>query len=149
MPFEYRLESLLALRASLEDKTLNELAILNGALERARATLRELRSTKVRFVRRQSEDRKVGRVDPEKILAEALYLDQVDADIKTTELTLQKQRELVRLKREELLQKSRERQVLEKLKEKHRERYKKEVDRKEATQAEELFLSRYSKNEAD
>ena len=127
MPFEYRLESLLALRASLEDKTLNELAILNGALERARATLRELRSTKVRFVRRQSEDRKVGRVDPEKILAEALYLDQVDADIKTTELTLQKQRELVRLKREELLQKSRERQVLEKLKEKHRSATKKKL----------------------
>ena len=149
MPFRFRLESVLSIKSAFEEKALNELAVLNVALERMKMKLRELEVTKSDFVRKQAEQRNVGRTDLERILAETLYLEVLDAELQTTKQVLRSQRVAVRSKREEALKMSRERQILEKLKEKHRARYEKDADRKEATQADELFLSRRSIEKPD
>ena len=149
MPFRFRLESVLSIKSAFEEKALNELAVLNAALERMKMRMRELEFTKSDFVRKQTDRRTVGRTDLEGILAEPLYLEVLDAELQTTKQVLRSQREAVRSKREDVIKKTRERQVLEKLKEKHRARYEKEADRKEATQADELFLSRRSIEKPD
>ncbi len=58
---------------------------------------------------------------------------------------LEEQRSVADAKRVELVSKRRERKILEKLKDKHRTRYLKELDRKEATLVDELSLTRYSR----
>ena len=72
-------------------------------------------------------------------------MERLNADIKTTNRLLEEQRAAADAKRAELVSKRRERRILEKLREKHRTRYLKELDRKEATLVDELSLTRYGR----
>ena len=149
MPFQFRLESVLAIRTALEEQALRELAGLNAEFERTRLQIRGLDATKSAFLHQLAEQRQLGEANIERILADTLYLERLNAELQGTKQVLRSKREAVRSKRSEVVKKTRERQVLEKLKEKHRARYEKEIDRKEATEADELFLSRYSGGNAN
>lgn len=146
MPFQFRLQSVLSLKASLEEQTGNELAILNAKAERAQLELEALRTRREDLLDEMGDRRKRRNLDAERILAEALYLERLNAELQIARQVLQRQRALAAAKRAELVGISRERKVLEKLKEKHQARYQKELDRKDATLAGELFLARHNRD---
>ena len=141
MPFSFRLESVLSLKSSQEEMVRNQLAVLNSHVTQARSILEELERTRGDCIAEMDARRRAKRIHPERIRSEALYLDRLNADIHTAKLVLEQRVSAARAKREELVGISRERRILEKLKEKHQARYRREQDRKDATLVTELFLS--------
>ena len=149
MAFRFRLESVLSLKTSQEEQVRNQLAILNARVAEARREVTKLLALKADLFRVMEDRRRPGSVDPEDIRFEALYLGRLNAETQSAQLVLQRRIAEARAKREELVGISRERRILEKLKEKHWERFRKEQDRREATLVSELYLSRFAREQAE
>ena len=145
MPFQFRLESILQLRKSEEDQLRDQLATLNAGVAQTEAEIVRLEGVREGHLVVIDGHRSVSSPDLEKIRHDGLYLERLNADIKTTNRLLEEQRAAADAKRAELVSKRRERRILEKLREKHRTRYLKELDRKEATLVDELSLTRYGR----
>ncbi len=145
MPFQFRLETILRLRDSEEGQLRDQLAILNAAVTQSEAEIVRLEGVREDHLEVIDGHRSAPSPDLEKIRQDGLYLERLNADIKSTNRLLEEQRSVADAKRVELVSKRRERRILEKLREKHRTRYLKELDRKEATLVDELSLTRYSR----
>lgn len=145
MPFQFRLQTVLAFKEDLEEKISGELALLNAQAERSRRAVEAVQASREDLLGEMDARRRAPRLDTEKILHDTLYLDRLNADIQIARRVLQERRAVARAKREELVGISRERRILEKLREKHQARYQRETDRKEATLADEVFLSRHNR----
>jgi flagellar protein FliJ len=145
VPFEFRLETILRLRESEEGQLRDELALLNARATATGQEIARLGGVREQHMREVAERRTAESLDLEKNRDDGLYLDRLNADISNTKSLLEEQRAAADAKREELVSKRRERRILEKLKDKHRTRYLKELDRKEATLVDELSLTRYGR----
>lgn len=145
MPFRFRLETILQLRNSEEDQLRDQLAILNARVAESEAEIARLTVLREGHLGAIDEHRSVSSPDLETIRFDGLYLERLNADIRNTNSLLKEQRGIADAKRAELVSKRRERRILEKLRDKHRARYLKELDRKEATLVDELSLTRYGR----
>ena len=145
MPFQFRLETILQLRNSEEDQLRDQLSVLNAMVTQSETEIVRLAGVREEHLGVIDDHRSEISPDLERIRYDGLYLERLNADIRSTNRLLEEQRDVANAKREELVSKRRERRILEKLKDKHRTRYLKELDRKEATLVDELSLTRYGR----
>jgi flagellar FliJ protein len=144
MPFLFRFETLLGLRQSLE-----ELAQQNLARELAVLAGQQRRLEELRLLRRsliaEFEEKK------HRLLAAPLFSFYMEAisvreqEIAAGRLLVQDQQQMVQQKRLELTERVRERKVLEKTREKDRQRFIREQLHKEQMEADEQMVLRFGR----
>jgi len=144
MPFLFRFETLLGLRQSLEElaqqKLARELAILADRQRR----LEELRLQRQSLIA-EFEEKK------HRLLAAPLFSFYMEAigvreqEIAACRFLVQDQQQAVQQKRQELTERVKERKVLEKTREKDRQRFVREQLHKEQMEADEQMVLRFGR----
>jgi flagellar protein FliJ len=137
-PFRFRLERVLELRVRAEEQATEELAAQMAERERWAAKLRE--------ATRRLEDARTSQPsggDATAFMAHQSYVERAEREQEAAELDLSRQDAEVDARRVALQHAARERQVLEKLKEKQEAAYRLEADRREGAELDELALSRH------
>ncbi len=148
MSFRFRLEAILKHRLWIEEQRRRELAALGATLQRERRTLEKMKGE----FEASRENLKSRLESPEGISsAEAhlyaqYFLGQSRAIEEKAELCRKLAVEFER-KRQKLLQASIARRTLERMKEKLRQRYEKETERREQKISDELGLSKHGRKE--
>ncbi len=145
MPFAFRLATILRLRRSRESEAK---LLLAGALralrvtEQVEADLRErAAAVRARYVERLTS----GSARSEDFVRQGLFSSRLSAEIQNAAREVQARQADVQTRRADLANAARQRETLERLRDKHRARFRKEQDRKDARLADELYLARYGR----
>jgi flagellar protein FliJ len=140
--FEFRLERVRALRERAEDSAKEELA---GAMtERARWAARlDDAGSQLDQARSAQLGAATGGLSAADLLAHQAFLERAERERQAAELDLHRQDAEVDARRTALQQAARERQVLERLKDKKQAAHQLEAERREGALLDELALSRH------
>ena len=145
--FRFRLERVRELRQRVEDEAKEELA--RSMTERARwAERADLASAQARsaFAAQRSS---IGTgLDVPAILAHQAFVDRADREQHAAEMDLSRQDAEVQARRGALAEAARERQVLEKLKQRQAALHRREAERREAAHIDELALAMHRRRDA-
>jgi len=135
----FRLHTVLDYRRTLENRATERLTRAREEVERL---VSELEGEKARLqeIRREFEERKSRGTDVREILVFQTHLRRVREEIGGRELELESAREDAARKEEELLRASRERKLLERLKEKQDARYTRFLEEKEKKELDEVAV---------
>lgn len=138
-PFRFNLQKVLDYRAQVEDQAKQALAKAEQAHQTARARVENLQATLAAHLDAMSRDA---------LSAADIWLGQNYAKRLAGDLALAHQNEArlaqdVILRRQELVEKAKERKLLEKLKETQAERHAREENRKEQAEFDEMATLRY------
>jgi flagellar FliJ protein len=146
-PFNFRLERVRALRESFEDQAREELAASLSVRLKGEAMLRAAseRHATAQLTRRQTASLEVSGQD---LLAVQAYVDRTSRARQAAELELDRRDAEVDARRTALLAAARERQVLERLKERRLEDHRKQSDRIESGLLDEMALTSHRRTEA-
>ena len=146
-PFNFRLERVRALRESFEDQAREELAASLSVRLKGEAMLRAAsdRYATAQDTRRQSASLEVSGED---LIAVQAYIERTSRARPAAELELDRRDAEVDARRTALLAAARERQVLERLKERRMEDHRRESDRAEGALLDEMALSIHRRTEA-
>ncbi len=134
--FEFKLEKVLNVREIEEDLAQNELVKAHHKarkIEKNINDLNEIQNETYNFLRRDN-------VDPAKSLQARRYLNVNRTKINKAERRLEKQDKIVDEKREEVVEKSQNRKMLETLKEKAADKFYKKALEKEQKELDELAI---------
>ncbi|MFW6301343.1 MAG: flagellar export protein FliJ [Bacillota bacterium] len=134
--FEFKLEKVLNVREIEEDLAQNELVKARHKarkIEKNINDLNEIQNETYNFLRRDN-------VDPAKSLQARRYLNVNRTKINKAERRLEKQDKIVDEKREEVVEKSQNRKMLETLKEKAADKFYKKALEKEQKELDELAI---------
>ena len=145
MAFEFRLDPLLRLRLSREMQA--KLRVAEGLRALAAAQVAEARLRRRAGTARSEHERRLraGRVGVDGFARQGLFQARMSADIETAGRAVEARLAEVTSRQADLAHATREREALERLKDKHRVRFRREEDRKDARLADELYLARYSR----
>jgi flagellar FliJ protein len=146
-PFNFRLERVRALRESFEDQAREELAASLSVRLKGEAMLRAAseRHATAQDTRRQTAALELSGQD---LLAVQAYMDRTSRARQAAELELDRRDAEVDARRTALLAAARERQVLERLKERRRKDHKRESERVEGALLDEMAISSHRRAEA-
>lgn len=138
-PFNFRLERVRALRESFEDQAREELAASLSVRLKGEAMLRSASDTftQAQETRRQTASLELSGQD---LLATQAYIERTSRARQAAELELGRREAEVDARRTALLAAARERQVLERLKERRLEDHRRETDRVEGALLDEMAL---------
>ena len=145
MAYSFRLESVLTYRNNLEElahqKLVGEQTILKNHILR----LEELKAERIAMID-DFEQRKKKRLSA---VFFAFYMDGINAkdqEIQVQHTTIESQRKVVEMAREELKEKMKDRKVIERAKEKDYQKYLQEFLRKEQKESDEQAVLRYGRH---
>jgi flagellar protein FliJ len=146
-PFNFRLERVRALRESFEDQAREELAASLSTRLKGEAMLRAASDSyaQAQVTRRQTASLEVSGQD---LLAVQAYVERTSRVRQAAELELDRRDAEVDARRTALLAAARERQVLERLKERRAADHRRESDRIEGALLDEMALSSHRRAEA-
>jgi flagellar FliJ protein len=146
-PFNFRLERVRALRERFEDQAREDLAASLSVRLKGEAMLRAASETysQAQDTRRQTAAIEVSGHD---LLASQAYIERTSRQRQAAELELDRRDAEVDARRTALLAAARERQVLERLKERRRADHRRESDRVEAGQLDEIAITSHRRLEA-
>jgi flagellar export protein FliJ len=146
-PFNFRLERVRALRERFEDQAREELAESLSVRLKGEAMLRAASDT---YERAQDTRRGSTAVElsGEDLLASQAYIERTSRLREAAELELDRRAAEVDARRSALLAASRDRQVLERLKERRQADHKREAERVEAGLLDEIAISAHRRLEA-
>jgi flagellar protein FliJ len=146
-PFNFRLERVRALRESFEDQAREELAASLSVRLKGEAMLRAASDTYVRAqdTRRHSATLEVTGHD---LIASQAYIERTSRMREAAELELDRREAEVDARRTALLAAARERQVLERLKERRKADHRRESERVEGALLDEMAISSHRRAEA-
>ena len=146
-PFNFRLERVRALRESFEDQAREELASSLSVRLKGEAMLRAARDrmAAAQDTRRQSATLEVSGHD---LIATQAYIDRTSRARQAAELELDRRDAEVDARRTALVAAARERQVLERLKERRLEDHRKESNRIESGLLDEMAITSHRRAEA-
>jgi flagellar FliJ protein len=138
-PFNFRLERVRALRESFEDQAKEELAASLSTRLKGEAMLRAARDTfsSAQSTRRQTADLEVSGQD---LLAAAAYMERTARARQAAELELGRREAEVDARRTALLAAARDRQVLERLKDRRAADHRRESERAEGVLLDEIAI---------
>ncbi len=145
MAFRFRLESVLRLRRSQEEQAKLRLAVRLRALAAAQAVEAALRARAGDASDIHEQRLRSGRLGLEDFLRQGLFQSRISAEIGDAGREIEARRADVINRRSELAHAARERETLERLRDKHRVRFRREQDRKDARLADELYLAGYGR----
>jgi flagellar FliJ protein len=146
-PFNFRLERVRALRESFEDQAREELAASLSVRLKGEAMLRAAsdRYADAQDTRRQSATLELTGQD---LIATQAYVERTSRMREAAELELGRRDAEVDARRTALLAAARERQVLERLKERRRDDHRRESDRVEGALLDEMAISSHRRTGA-
>jgi flagellar FliJ protein len=145
--FEFRLERVRALRERLEDMSREELATSLGHRLRVEAQLQD--ALQELDVARQAHFNAVGAgATGHDLMVAHAYLERVDRNRRQVAEDLAERDAEVRERREHLAERARERQTLERLKERRHAEHRLEVQRLDAVALDELAIQRHRRRAA-
>jgi len=142
--FVFRLEKVLDLRKQKEQEMMRELALAKESLAREERILEELRD-RLAASRRELLAKQRGCLDPNEIINYLRYLDQLREFIELQTLRVLEAERIVEETRELLLQATKEKKIVEKLKENQLKKYKEELMRAEMNFLDEVGTLRYTR----
>ena len=128
--FNWRLETVKKAKEREEEKNQQLLGRAETALRKEEANLSALRSERDKCVRELQESR-TGRLDPADLSRTHAYLHQLDEKIQDQEKQVDQARTITHEKRGILLKTVQERKVLENLRDRDHQKFKKEERRKD------------------
>jgi flagellar FliJ protein len=145
--FRFRLERVRALREHREDAAKEELA---GAMLRHRRSEEEVEAAAARIARARAAQADATRLPSSAtdFMAHQAYLERAERAHQATRQHLQRQELELAQRREALTQAARDRQALERLKERRRNDHEREVARQEGLALDEIALNGYRRNAA-
>jgi flagellar protein FliJ len=146
-PFNFRLERVRALRESFEDQAREELAASLSVRLKGEAMLR---AADERYATAQSERRDTATLDVtgHDLQAAQAYVERTSRARHAAELELDRREAEVESRRTALLAAARERQVLERLKERRKADHRRESDRIEGALLDEMAITSHRRGEA-
>ena len=145
MAFEFRLETLLRLRHSKETQAKLRVAEALQALAAIQAAEARLRHRSETAQTDHERRLRMRIVTVDGFVRQGLFQTRMSAEIVSTERAVEARLADVTSRQTDLAHAAREREALDKLKDKHRVRFRREQDRKDARLADELYLARYSR----
>jgi flagellar protein FliJ len=134
--FRFRLEKILRLRKHDEDQSSRELALLLGKKAELQLKIEAQKEQRGSLLKRRF-DIQIGEVDVQIVAANGSQIEltrRVEADLQSRIFALEPE---ITRKREELLEKSRRRKALDKLKQRQQGEHKVEENRRELREADE------------
>ena len=145
--FRFRLERVRALRERREDAAKEELA---GAMLRHRRCEEEVQAAAARIARAHAAQVDATRLpsSAHDLIARQAYLERAERAHQATRQDLQRHELELAQRREALTQAARERQALERLKERRRADHEREVARQEGLMLDEIALNGFRRNAA-
>jgi flagellar protein FliJ len=146
-PFNFRLERVRALRERFEDQAREELADSLSVRLKGEAMLRAA-SESYRLAQETRRENAALEVSGQDLLASQAYIERTSRQREAAELELDRRDVEVDARRSALLEASRERQVLERLKERRREDHRRESERVEAGLLDEMAITTHRRLEA-
>lgn len=140
--FVFKLEPLLRHRRLTEDQRQRDVAQLLRQRMILQTQLRTARET-VRQGQREGAEQRVGRVDVMGVRRHAAHASEIAGRTAQLERKLASMDQEVEQAREKLLHATRQRKVVELLRERHRERWVREQARRETAELDEAAMQRY------
>jgi flagellar FliJ protein len=146
-PFNFRLERVRALRESFEDQAKEELAASLSTRLKGEAMLLAASETfaSAQVTRRRTADLEVSGED---LLAASAYMERTARARQAAELELDRREAEVDARRTALVAAARDRQVLERLKERRKADHRRESDRVEGVLLDEMAIVSHRRTEA-
>jgi flagellar protein FliJ len=146
-PFNFRLERVRALRERFEDQAREDLAASLSVRLKGEAMLRAASESysRAQDTRRQTAALEMSGQD---LLATQAYIERTSRLREAAELELDRRDAEVDARRSALLEAARERQVLERLKERRRQDHRRESERAEAGLLDEMAITTHRRLEA-
>jgi flagellar FliJ protein len=141
----FRLQTVLDLKQRMEDAQQQELAALAHQRQMAEEALRLLAQQAEQHQRALAERTASGRIDPREIAGALAYIEAVRASIAAQRDLASELEAKVRESRERLLGITREKRMLERLRERHVAAEAQEADRRDQRAADELVSQRYAR----
>jgi flagellar FliJ protein len=135
--FKFRLQTLLDLKEQLEKSAKNELGVAVMKLEGEKAKLLEIESS-ISICLDDYRHACTGTIRPEKIKEIKYYLDFLQNEKRSQEANVKREQQNVDKIREKLVEILKERKILENLRDKNFEEYRKQETLKEQQQVDEL-----------
>lgn len=141
--FQYRLETLLRYRKTLEDEGKRALAEANRRYMEETAVIDGLHAKKAEMMG-MIREMTAKSPDARMLMIYDGYLNGYDADLKYEMAKADQAREFMEMERQKLVEVMKKRRIIEHHKETLKERYDAEESRKERIQADEMTLMRFS-----
>ncbi len=141
--FHFSLEKILKLRESLENSRATELERSRQALDKEENTLSDMQNEKERHLK--SKNRKNSRINLLDLSISEGYLETLNNGLDEQSKQVEKSRDKMNDDREKLTQASRDKKVMENLKDKRWQGYKRDLNKKELLLNSELALRMGSK----
>ncbi len=135
----FRLQKVLEIRETIEKERQKELSLSKGRLKREEEHLESVRSQKNAFARRMNQ---VARARVRNLVEQHNYLATLSQAVSEKRVDVSQVRQEVEHRRKNLLQASKERKVLEKLKERREEELAAQLARSEQAFFDELAANR-------
>jgi flagellar FliJ protein len=144
-PFNFRLERVRALRETVEDQAREELATSLSLRMRGEAMLRAATNT---MDDAREARRSVSAATAQELVAIQAYIERTQRAREAAALELDRRDAEVEARRSALQSASRDRQVLERLKERQRTGFEREVERRESALLDEVAITAHRRAEA-
>jgi len=141
--FHFSLEKILKLRESLENSRATELERSRQALDKEENTFSDMQNEKERHLK--SKNRKNSRINLLDLSISEGYLETLNNGLDEQSKQVEKSRDKMNDDREKLTQASRDKKVMENLKDKRWQGYKRDLNKKELLLNSELALRMGSK----
>jgi flagellar FliJ protein len=145
--FAFRLERVREMRVRAEDEAKEELARAMAVRARSEQLLVEA-ATRMQGARSAKLDATSGAVGIEQMLAHQAFVERSEREVQAAELELSRQDAEVAARRTALQEAARERQVLDQLKDKQERAHRREAERVESNQIDELALATHRRRSA-
>jgi flagellar protein FliJ len=146
-PFKFRLERVREMRVRAEDEAKEELARSMALRARSEELLREA-AARVQSARSGQLGAATGGVGIEQMLAHQAFIERAERELQAAEMELSRQDAEVDARRAALQEAARERQVLDQLKDKQQTAHRREAERVESNQIDELALAMHRRRSA-
>ena len=146
-PFQFRLERVREMRVRTEDEAKEELARSMALRARSEQLLLEA-AQRVQAARSGQLGAASGGVGIEQMLAHQAFIERAEREAQAAEIELSRQDAEVDARRVALQEAARERQVLDQLKDKQEAAHRREAERVESNQIDELALAMHRRRSA-
>jgi flagellar protein FliJ len=146
-PFKFRLERVREMRVRAEDEAKEELARAMALRARSEQLLHEA-ITRVQDARSGQLGAAGAGVSIDQMLAHQAFIERSEREVRAAELELSRQDAEVAARRTALQEAARERQVLDQLKDKQEAAHRREAERVESNQIDELALAMHRRRSA-
>ncbi len=144
--YNYKLQSLLTIKEKLEEQKKNEFAKQNNILQEELNKLKSMYEDIDSVVQQQKENQTKS-IKPYDLKLYIQYIEKLKQDIKKQEVVIKKQKEITEQARFDLLEQTKAKKSLEKLKEKDFEAFLEEEKKQEQKMIDEIVSYKYNAKE--